>query len=160
MHVHLCGISPFMDVPEHTIAAWTALVSVSRRLLEAVENDLRIAGLPELSWYDVLLEIGREGEAGIRPFDLKDRLPLPQYYTSRLLSRLEKAGAVERRPCAGDGRGHVVVLTKIGRQLRRDMWEVYSAALMRLVGIKLNANESEKLSELLSILCEPHASMV
>jgi len=144
-----------MDVPDHTIAAWAALVSTSRRLLEAVESDMKVAGLPELAWYDVLLEIGREKEGGIRPLDLKDRLLLPQYYTSRLLSRLEKAGAVEKRPCTDDGRGHIVVLTKTGRQLRRDMWEVYSAALNRLVGEKLDPRESQELVDLLGRVLEP-----
>jgi DNA-binding MarR family transcriptional regulator len=144
-----------MDVPQATIAAWKALVTTTQRLLEAVEVDLKRAGLPELSWYDVLLETARAGEEGIRPLELKDRLLLPQYYTSRLLSRLEKVGAVERRACEHDGRGHVVVLTEQGRKLRRDMWEVYSAALVRLVGERLNPDESKVMVELLGRLDGP-----
>jgi DNA-binding MarR family transcriptional regulator len=131
------------------IAAWITLQTVSRTLLEEVDTALASAGLPDLSWYDALLEIEKAGEAGVRPFQLKDRLLLPQYGTSRLLDRIERAGLIARRAVKEDGRGHLVVITDEGRRMRRKMWPIYAAALQRLLGKHLSVEEATSLRTLL-----------
>ena len=92
------------EIDHATEAAWTALMTKSRVLLEAVESSLKSAGYPPLAWYDALLELEKAGPDGLRPFELKDRILLPQYGTSRLLDRMVKAGLVDRRNCSEDGR--------------------------------------------------------
>ncbi|MFC4352908.1 MarR family winged helix-turn-helix transcriptional regulator [Fodinicurvata halophila] len=138
-----------------TIAAWTSLVSVSGALLERIEEALKSAGLPPLSWYDALLEIEKAEPDGLRPFELKERLLLPQYSTSRLLARIEKAGMIERQSCEDDGRGQVIVLTEAGRTTRQRMWPVYAEQLSHLIEERLPAGERQQLADLLGKLKAP-----
>lgn len=135
-----------------TQAAWTALMTKSRSLLERVESDLKSNGYPPLSWYDALLELERVGEDGLRPFELRDRLLLPQYGTSRLLERMAKAGLVQRRNCEEDGRGQVIAIADQGRMVRSHMWPIYANALSNGLDAKLSANEISQLTKLLSKL--------
>ena len=41
---------------EATIRAWARLMKAQRRALVTVESALKAAGLPQLAWYDGLLE--------------------------------------------------------------------------------------------------------
>ena len=79
-----------------------------------VESALKDAGLPPLVWYDVLLELERAGEAGVRPFELERAMLLAQYNLSRLLERIEKESYIERRTCPDDGRGQLLRITESG----------------------------------------------
>ena len=135
-----------------TQAAWVAIVSTSRRLLESVEAALKDAGHPSLAWYDALWEIEKAGPDGLRPFELKDLLLLPQYGTSRLLDRLVKAELVERRDCDDDGRGQIVRISETGRNTRQAMWPVYARVLTEKIGSKLPPADAIQLVRLLSKL--------
>ncbi|MDY6828824.1 MAG: helix-turn-helix domain-containing protein [Pseudomonadota bacterium] len=127
-------------------------MSTSRTLLEAVETALKSAGHPPLAWYDALLELEKASPEGLRPFELKERLLLPQYGTSRLLDRMVKAGLVERQDCEGDGRGQIVSISEQGRSIRRAMWPVYASVLSEAIGTKLTSKEAMTLTRLLSKL--------
>ena len=83
---------------EVEIAAWARLLKASAKMLDAVERDLKQAGLPPLAWYDALLELHRARPDGLRPGDLEKEMLLPQYNVSRLVDRLEAAGYAVRRP--------------------------------------------------------------
>lgn len=135
-----------------TQAAWAAIVTTSRKLLEAVEDALKAAGHPPLAWYDALWEIEKAGPHGLRPFELKDLLLLPQYGTSRLLDRLGKANLIERQDCDDDGRGQIIRISGSGRNLRQAMWPVYARVLSDQVGAKLSPAEAIQLVRLLSKL--------
>ena len=100
----------------------------------------------------MLLELERAPEWGVRPFELERALLLPQYGLSRLLTRLEEAGLVERRTCTADGRGQMVAITDAGRATRARMWPVYAAALQEAVGAKLCSAEADSLADLLGKL--------
>lgn len=138
---------------EDVIRAWARLIRAHQVALEAVESDLKAAGFPALSWYDVLLELKRERAEGLRPMELEQRLLIPQHNLSRLIERMVKAGHVQRRPCPEDGRGQIVGMTRAGRDLLRRMWPVYGASIQRHVGQRLveEANAA-KLAELLGLV--------
>jgi DNA-binding MarR family transcriptional regulator len=118
------------------VMAWARLMRAQRRLLAAVEGDLKRAGLPPLAWYDVLLELARAGEP-LRPVALEARLLLAQHNVSRLLDRMEAAGLVLRAPCADDGRGQIVEISQAGHAMQRKMWSVYGPAIRRHLGERL-----------------------
>ncbi|WP_370162147.1 MarR family winged helix-turn-helix transcriptional regulator [Limimaricola soesokkakensis] len=142
-----------MNTPDPVIqAAWVALVAKSRTLLEAVEAALKNAGLPPLAWYDALLEIEKAGPDGLRPFELKERLLLPQYGTSRLLDRMAKAELIERRDCDDDGRGQIVYISDKGQAVRQAMWPVYARVLSEKIEDKLSPEDTAQLVKLLSKL--------
>ena len=140
------------DPDPATQAAWIALMTTSRRLLEAVEVALKSAGHPPLAWYDALLELEKAGKQGIRPFELQTRLLLPQYGTSRLLDRLVTAALVERQDCEDDGRGQIIRISEKGRSVRKTMWPVYARVLSKEVGAKMTSGEIVQLARLLAKL--------
>lgn len=139
-----------MKLDHSTVTAWTALVSASRVLIEKVEAGLKSEGHPPLAWYDALLEIEKAGADGLRPFEIKERLLLPQYGTSRLLDRLVKAGLLERAACADDARGQVIRITEKGRTVRRAMWPVYARVLSEEFESRLTAEDMAQLGSLLT----------
>jgi DNA-binding MarR family transcriptional regulator len=139
-----------MQMDRSTTTAWTALVSASRILIEKVEAALKSEGHPPLAWYDALLEIEKAGTDGLRPFEIKERLLLPQYGTSRLLDRLVKAGLLAREACADDARGQVIRITEQGRGVRRAMWPVYARVLSEEFESRLTAKDTAQLGSLLT----------
>ena len=142
-----------MNTPDReTQAAWAAIVTTGRRLLESVEAALKAAGHPSLAWYDALWEIEKAGPDGLRPFELKELILLPQYGTSRLLDRMAKAELIERRDCDDDGRGQIIRISDTGRSARRAMWPVYAHVLSEKIGAKLAPADAIQLVRLLSKL--------
>ena len=136
----------------NAVQAWARLVRASRAVQTAVEHDLKAAGFPPLAWYDALLELDRAGDTRLRPFELEQRMLLAQYNLSRLVDRLAAAGYVEKVPCADDGRGHELAITRPGRSLVRKMWPAYRAAIERHVGACLSDRQAKDLVDLLGRL--------
>jgi DNA-binding MarR family transcriptional regulator len=137
---------------DSTVALWVRLMRASSAVLDAIEGRLKAEGLPPLGWYDVLLEVERAGDDGLRPMALEERLLLPQYGTSRLLKRLEEAGLTVRAPCPEDGRGFRVTITEAGRQMRRRMWPVYAGVLQARIGDRFSVEERKAAVALLARL--------
>jgi DNA-binding MarR family transcriptional regulator len=146
------AVMPERSPSDAVIRAWARLVRAQQSVLSAVEAELKAAGFPPLSWYDVLLELSRVEDGGLRPLALEQELLLAQYNLSRLLDRLEQAGHVERHACPEDGRGQVVAITASGRALVKRMWPIYRAAIARHVGAKLSDDEAARLATLLGKL--------
>src|SRR3954471_877938 len=139
---------------EETVAAWTRLVRAEQIVLGHIEAELKAAGFPPLSWYDVLLELGRAEGGRLRPLELERRTLLAQYNASRLIDRMEKTGLVERLPHPEDGRGQLVAITADGRALQKRMWRIYGPAIARHVGGKLRPVEAVELGRLLQKLID------
>lgn len=134
------------------IEAWAELVRTQQALLQNVEKDLKVEGLPPLEWYDVLLELERAGVGGLRHREVYPRLLLAKYNLSRLIDRLEREGLVVRDACVDDGRGAQITITNKGRALRRRIWVVYSSAIDRHFASKLGQEDTMVLSRILSRL--------
>ena len=130
------------------------MLKAQRLALRSVEDALRVARLPPLAWYDVLLELDRAGESGLRPFEIERNMLLAQYNLSRLIDRIEEKGYVERRACTEDGRGQLVVITDAGRIMRRQMWPVYAAAIASAFGDHLSQKQVEVLGNALATLID------
>ena len=77
---------------KQTELAWVLLVRAQQILLGRVETRLKEAGLPPLSWYDVLLELGRDPESDLRQYEIGERVLLNKHNLSRLIDRLESDG--------------------------------------------------------------------
>jgi DNA-binding MarR family transcriptional regulator len=145
-----------MNAPSEAIVrAWTRLERAHRTALTTVEGRLKKAGLPPLAWYDVLLELERAGEPGLRPFELQKAMLFAQYNLSRLIDRLEAQGYVVRTASEDDGRGQVLAITAKGRAVRRKIWPVYATAIEAAVGAHLSPSEALTLADLLEKLYTP-----
>ncbi len=137
-----------------TRQAWIALHRAHRLLLERVESALKRAGLPPLDWYDVLLELERCGGAGLRQYQLGERVLLSKHNLSRLIDRLEQNGLVRREACAEDGRANLIRITAAGEEMRARMWPVYGDAIEAIFGARLAGDEAVELSRVLGKVLE------
>jgi DNA-binding MarR family transcriptional regulator len=123
-------------------SAWPALLTARALLVEEVERRLGEAGLPELSWYDVLWALERAPAARLRMHELASRTVITRSNMTRLVDRLETGGLVARERGGEDRRGAFAVLTPAGRQMRRRMWKVYGAAVAELFDAHVSEAES------------------
>lgn len=138
------------QMPSKTaVRAWAGLVRVETRVLARVQDALKAAGLPPIGWYDVLLELHGERDAGLRQYEIGERVLLTKHNLSRLIDRLEREGLVGRTVCPEDGRGQIVHITDAGLDLLRRMWPVYGAVIREEIEARLSASE---LSTLLRVL--------
>lgn len=144
---------PMKNEPSKAVVgAWMRLMRAQQSAVLKIERTLREAELPPLAWYDVLLELDRAGEKGLRPVDLERQMLIAQSNISRLIDRIEAAGHLMRRPCDDDGRSQIIVITATGRDLRKRMWPVYAEAINRAVGARLSERDASSLSALLGRL--------
>lgn len=142
---------------KQTETAWVLLIRAQQVLLGKVEAALKEAGLPPLSWYDVLLEVSRDAESGLRQYEIAERVLLNKHNLSRLIDRLEIDGLVKRQACDIDGRGNIVKITKKGIQLKQQMWPVYAKAIQALIAEPLTAPQVRSLAAIMGALLEQHA---
>src|SRR5262245_59678552 len=133
---------------EAVIHAWIALMRAQQTALLKIERAFRDASLPPYAWYDVLWELDRAGEAGLRPFEIESQMLIAQSNISRLIDRVGEQGYVERRPCEEDGRGQRVVITPAGREMRKRMWPVYARAISDVIGHHFSEREARTVASL------------
>lgn len=131
------------------ITAWIRLMRTSTRMVQAVEDALKTAGLPPLAWYDLLLELKRAEPEGLRPFQLQSAMLIPQYNMSRLLDRVVKAGYAKRHNCDDDKRGQMIRITTAGLKMQDSMWPIYRATLAENFAARLTRQEAEELARML-----------
>ena len=132
--------------------AWAVFLTAHAVLVEAVEARLAKAGLPPLTWYDVLWALERNGGGRQRMHELADLIVLSRSNLTRLVDRLEKARLVRRVPSEDDRRGAYAEITAEGRKLRRRMWPVYAAAIEEVFGAHLTKAETEAIGRALDKL--------
>jgi DNA-binding MarR family transcriptional regulator len=129
--------------------AWRALITAYSAAVEGIERGLLEAGLPPLSWYDVLLELSAAPGCRLRMHELASAVVLSRSGLTRLVDRLEKAGLLRREPDPTDGRGSFAVLTDAGAGMRERMWPVYAKGIVEHFGAHVSDEEAEVLSRAL-----------
>lgn len=139
---------------EAVVDAWIALNRAQQTALLKIERAFRDAKLPPHAWYDVLWELHRAGESGLRPFEIERQMLIAQSNISRLIDRLVERGYAERRRCEEDGRGQRVVITSAGREMRKRMWPVYARAISEAIGHSFSEREAMNVASLLTRLVE------
>jgi DNA-binding MarR family transcriptional regulator len=127
-------------VDDAVLGAWRGLLNAHAHVTRRINRDLADAGLPDLSWYDLLWALRRQPEQRLRVNQLAREVVLSPTAMSRFVDRAEKAGMVRREPHPDDRRALHVVLTEEGNLLLRRMWPVYAAGIERYVGDVLGAD--------------------
>ena len=135
------------DLTDAHIDLWVAAMRFTGGLQQDIDAALKSHGLPTLAIYDLLLEIWRAGEHGIRPVEMQQRLLISQYNLSRHIARLVDAGWVARHTVDEDGRGQLLTLTPAGQDLRARMWEIYRASLHDALADGIAADEAAVMAE-------------
>lgn len=95
-------------------SAWRAFITGSRRLLEALDADLKAQGLNHDD-YGVLVALSESEGDRLRMAELADLSVESRSRLSHHIGRLEKRGLVARETCPDDRRGTWAVLTAEGR---------------------------------------------
>ena len=99
---------------ERHLAAWRTFITAHAALIDAIERDLRGAGVISLTWYDVLIELAEAPDHRLRLHELARAVVLSRSGLTRLVERLGAAGLIAREPCPDDRRGAFAVLTAEG----------------------------------------------
>ena len=93
--------------------AWRSYIIASRRLLEALDQDLSGHDL-SMADYEVLAQLSEAPGRRIRMSDLAEIAMLSKSRLSHRITVMEKAGWVRREACKEDRRGAWAVMTEKG----------------------------------------------
>ena len=120
-----------MAIDDDALGAWRALLTAHAHVTRAISRDLADAGLPDLTWYDLLWALYRQPERRLRVNELAREVVLSPTAMSRFVDRVEAAGYVRREPDPADRRALQVAITDEGVALLRRMWPIYEAGIER-----------------------------
>lgn len=144
------------QIDDPRITFFGRLFEAHAKLTHLLNAELEAAvGIP-LSWYGVLLLVGRSPE-GVRPIgELISATAFTSGGVTRLVDRMERAGFVERLPCPTDRRVQFVGLTAAGRDLLQRATEVHLQGIQRHMIDQLQPDEVASMDELLARLVHQH----
>ena len=131
------------------LAAWAALLRTHAAVLPKLERELSLIGLP-LSWYDVLLVTNAAPDRRLRMTELGRRAVVSRERVSRVVTELEGAGLIERRPNPDDRRSFFAAITPEGRRRLRAAAPVYLAGVEEHFFAHLSDVEVRTLAKVLS----------
>ena len=138
---------------EPELGTWGAFLRAGTTSTLALEAALAETGV-SYSEYDVLLNVATGPKEGLRPTELADRVLITKSGLTRLLDRLVERNYIERRACASDRRGQLIVLTTDGRRAFRRA----APNVVRAIGTLLGDHFSEQQVADLRRACERIAS--
>ena len=128
------------------VRTWAAVLRLHAKFVSQFDRELqRATGLP-LTWYDVLLELARDGEP-MRMTELGERVVLSRTRVSRLVDELVAVGLVARAANPDDGRSSYALLTDEGRRRFSEAAPVYLAAIDREFGNTLRPSELNRVAD-------------
>jgi DNA-binding MarR family transcriptional regulator len=140
MQVQLYWRAVTARLDDDVLDAWRGFLNAHAHITRRINRDLAEAGLPDLSWYDLLWALRRQPDHRLRVNQLAREVVLSPTAMSRFVDRAEAAGMVRREPHPEDRRALHVVLTDDGHDLLRRMWPVYAAGIERYFGDLLGAD--------------------
>lgn len=100
-------------------AEWHQLMGRYQRLMCALDRELAAHDLTA-SEFEVLQQLDQAEEGSLRMAALGESAHLTQSALSRLVSRLQRDGLVERKACEQDRRSVYISLTRAGRDRYAD----------------------------------------
>ncbi|MFC1407364.1 MULTISPECIES: MarR family winged helix-turn-helix transcriptional regulator [Streptacidiphilus] len=101
--------------------------------------------------YDILYTLAKAPE-GLRMTEINRQVMLTQPGISRLVTRLEQQGLVERQPDPDDARAQRVRLTEVGRELQRRVGRRHVRHVIRAMTRALDPDQLRQLRELCTAL--------
>jgi DNA-binding MarR family transcriptional regulator len=110
-----------------------------------------------LNDFDVLAQLRRGPDHGLKRSELAERVLLTPSGITRLLDGLEQAGYVRKGECESDARVTYAVLTDEGRRKLREASRTHMASVRALLAERYSDRELEHLAELLGRLPMPDA---
>ncbi|SDE62427.1 MarR family winged helix-turn-helix transcriptional regulator [Kordiimonas lacus] len=108
-------------VEQDALRTWLKLLGTSNLVRKTLQSRLSAGYGVSLSRFDVLANLYRAPETGVRLSDLSKQLMVSNGNVTQVMTPLIKEGYVERTPCAQDARAATARLTKEGRTLFEKM---------------------------------------
>lgn len=109
--------------------AWRGFLNAHAQVTRRISRDLNEAGLPDLSWYDLLWALYKQPQRALRVNELAREVVLSPTAMSRFVDRVEREGYVKREPDPDDRRALQIVLTDAGVGLLQKMWPIYRSGI-------------------------------
>jgi DNA-binding MarR family transcriptional regulator len=134
------------------VEAWIGLLRAHAATTRQFNAELLEAHGLTLNDFDVLAQLSRGPEHGLKRSELAERVLLTPSGITRLLDGLERAGYVTRGECETDARVTYAVLTDAGREKLREASKTHLAGVRALLSERFSADELEQLAELLGRL--------
>jgi DNA-binding MarR family transcriptional regulator len=131
------------------LAAWRAFLRAGTASTLALEAALADTGVSN-SEYDVLVNVATGPKDGLRPTELAERVLITKSGLTRMLDRLVERGYIERRACASDRRGQLIVLTADGRRAFRRA----APNVVRAIGTIFGQHFTDRDVTALRVACE------
>jgi DNA-binding MarR family transcriptional regulator len=129
-------------IGEEARTAWSAVFNAHRRVTREAERRLQDAGLPPLTWYEVLAAVDQCPEGPMNQAALAAQVQVSPSGLSRLIYRMVARGLIERRHAPGDRRAAELVLTDEATAVMRQVWDVYGGVLAEHFGPAVAGHEA------------------
>jgi DNA-binding MarR family transcriptional regulator len=143
-----------MPLDEPRLQAWRAVRDAHATLTGSVEEALRDADLPPLSWFNLLWALDEAPDKRLRMNQLAAYLNLSRGGLTKLVDRLEGAALITRQACPADRRGYHAVLEPTGEEMLHRMWPVYEAEVERHFAAGLSIEEAATIRDVLGRAAE------
>jgi DNA-binding MarR family transcriptional regulator len=135
--------------------AWRGFLRTHATLVRELDEELTERhGLP-LSSYDVLVQLDEAPEGQLRMSSLADAVLLSRSGLSRLVTRLESQGLIERADCPNDARGAFAAITDEGRARLGEARTTHRAGVRSRFLDRLSEREQRQLAKAWSRLLDP-----
>ena len=140
---------------ELELDAWRGFLRAHATLVGELDEELTERhGLP-LSSYDVLVQLDEAPEGRLRMSHLADAVLLSRSGLTRLVTRLESQGLLQRVDCPSDARGAFAAITDKGREKLDEARVTHRAGVRRRFLDKLGEREMRQLARVWSRLLDP-----
>jgi DNA-binding MarR family transcriptional regulator len=135
--------------------AWRGFLRTYTTLVRELDDQLTERhGLP-LSSYDVLVQLDEAPDGRLRMSALADAVLLSRSGLSRLVTRLERQGLIERAECENDARGSFAAITDQGRERLNEARVTHRAGVRERFFDRLGEREQRQLAKVWSRLLDP-----
>jgi DNA-binding MarR family transcriptional regulator len=140
---------------ETELDAWRGFLRSYATLVRDLDEELTERhGLP-LSSYDVLVQLDEAPDGRLRMSGLADAVLLSRSGLSRLVTRLESQGLIERAECPNDARGSFAAITDEGRARLDGARATHRAGVRERFLDRLGEREQRQLAKAWSRLLDP-----
>jgi DNA-binding MarR family transcriptional regulator len=153
-------MQPSSDTTDATFSeleldAWRGFLRAHATLVRELDEELTERhGLP-LSSYDVLVQLSEAPGGRLRMSHLADAVLLSRSGLSRLVTRLERQGLIERVECDDDARGAFAALTELGRARYLEARSTHRAGVRERFLDRLGERDQRQLARAWSRLLDP-----
>ncbi|NUW39988.1 MarR family winged helix-turn-helix transcriptional regulator [Nonomuraea rhodomycinica] len=132
------------------MAAWRAFLSTSHLLERRIEEQLKAAAGLTHPQYEILVRLADAPDRQMRMTELARGVVVSKSALTYQITRLEKAGLVERATCPSDDRGVLAVLTEAGLRCLERVAPGHLAVVRAYLVDRLTRDELEVMTTAMS----------